>query len=85
MIAGDQIVDDMANGAEAYLQMWERAERAGAAAEPAVRRARSCRGAAPRAARAAARSSGGRAAPRLSGRGTRTVLLVDAEPRAART
>lgn len=25
MIAGDQIVDDMANGAEAYLQMWERA------------------------------------------------------------
>ena len=24
-IAGDQIVDDMANGAEAYLQMWERA------------------------------------------------------------
>jgi hypothetical protein len=25
MIAGDQIVDDLANGAEAYLQMWERA------------------------------------------------------------
>ena len=25
MLAGDQIVDDMANGAEAYLQMWERA------------------------------------------------------------
>ena len=25
-VAGDQIVDDMANGAEAYLQMWERAE-----------------------------------------------------------
>jgi hypothetical protein len=24
-IAGDQIVDDMANGAEAYLQMWQRA------------------------------------------------------------
>jgi hypothetical protein len=24
MIAGDQIVDDLANGAEAYLQMWER-------------------------------------------------------------
>ena len=28
-IAGDQIVDDLANGAEAYLQMWERAEAAG--------------------------------------------------------
>jgi microsomal dipeptidase-like Zn-dependent dipeptidase len=26
MIAGDGIVDDMANGAESYLQMWERAE-----------------------------------------------------------
>jgi hypothetical protein len=25
-LGGDQIVDDMANGAEAYLQMWERAE-----------------------------------------------------------
>jgi microsomal dipeptidase-like Zn-dependent dipeptidase len=25
-VAGDQIVDDMANGAEAYLQMWARAE-----------------------------------------------------------
>jgi microsomal dipeptidase-like Zn-dependent dipeptidase len=25
MIAGDDIVDDLANGAEAYLQMWERA------------------------------------------------------------
>jgi hypothetical protein len=25
-IAGQQIVDDLANGAEAYLQMWERAE-----------------------------------------------------------
>ncbi|MBJ7471519.1 MAG: membrane dipeptidase, partial [Solirubrobacteraceae bacterium] len=25
-LAGDQIVDDMANGAEAYLQLWERAE-----------------------------------------------------------
>ena len=30
-VAGDQIVEDMANGAEAYLQMWERAE---AAASP---------------------------------------------------
>ena len=28
IIAGDQIVDDMANGAEAYLQMWARAESA---------------------------------------------------------
>ena len=28
MIAGDQIVDDMANGAEAYLQMWARAHAA---------------------------------------------------------
>ncbi len=27
VIAGDQIVDDLANGAEAYLQMWARAER----------------------------------------------------------
>ncbi len=27
-IAGDQIVDDMAKGAEAYLQMWERADTA---------------------------------------------------------
>ncbi len=27
-LAGDQIVDDMANGAEAYLQMWARAEAA---------------------------------------------------------
>ena len=27
-IAGPQIVDDMANGAEAYLQMWARAEAA---------------------------------------------------------
>lgn len=27
-LAGDQIVDDMANGAEAYLQMWARAESA---------------------------------------------------------
>jgi hypothetical protein len=27
-VAGQQIVDDMANGAEAYLQMWERAEAA---------------------------------------------------------
>jgi microsomal dipeptidase-like Zn-dependent dipeptidase len=26
MIAGDEIVEDMARGAEAYLQMWERAE-----------------------------------------------------------
>jgi microsomal dipeptidase-like Zn-dependent dipeptidase len=26
VIAGDEIVDDMAQGAEAYLQMWERAE-----------------------------------------------------------
>ncbi|MEX2196038.1 MAG: hypothetical protein WD844_12195 [Thermoleophilaceae bacterium] len=26
MIAGDEIVDDMARGAEAYLQMWERTE-----------------------------------------------------------
>jgi len=25
VIAGEDIVDDMANGAEAYLQMWERA------------------------------------------------------------
>ena len=25
-VAGSQIVDDMANGAEAYLQMWARAE-----------------------------------------------------------
>ena len=25
-IAGQQIVDDMAQGAEAYLQMWQRAE-----------------------------------------------------------
>ena len=25
-LGGDAIVDDMANGAEAYLQMWERAE-----------------------------------------------------------
>jgi hypothetical protein len=30
-VAGQQIVDDLANGAEAYLQMWERAE---AAANP---------------------------------------------------
>jgi microsomal dipeptidase-like Zn-dependent dipeptidase len=28
MVAGPQIVDDMANGAEAYLQMWARAEAA---------------------------------------------------------
>ncbi len=28
MVAGHQIVDDMANGAEAYLQLWERAEAA---------------------------------------------------------
>ena len=27
-VAGSQIVDDMANGAEAYLQMWARAEAA---------------------------------------------------------
>ena len=27
-IAGHQIVDDLANGAEAYLQMWARAEAA---------------------------------------------------------
>jgi microsomal dipeptidase-like Zn-dependent dipeptidase len=26
MVAGQQIVDDLANGAEAYLQMWERAD-----------------------------------------------------------
>ena len=26
MVAGQGIVDDMANGAEAYLQMWARAE-----------------------------------------------------------
>ena len=26
MIAGQQIVDDLAQGAEAYLQMWQRAE-----------------------------------------------------------
>jgi hypothetical protein len=26
MIAGDEIVEEMARGAEAYLQMWERAE-----------------------------------------------------------
>ena len=26
LVAGQQIVNDMANGAEAYLQMWERAE-----------------------------------------------------------
>ena len=26
MQAGDEIVNDMARGAEAYLQMWERAE-----------------------------------------------------------
>ena len=28
MVAGQQIVDDMANGAEAYLQLWARAEAA---------------------------------------------------------
>jgi hypothetical protein len=28
MVAGQQIVTDMANGAEAYLQMWQRAEAA---------------------------------------------------------
>ena len=28
-VAGPQIVDDLANGAEAYLQMWERADAAG--------------------------------------------------------
>jgi len=28
MVAGQGIVDDMANGAEAYLQMWARAEAA---------------------------------------------------------
>jgi hypothetical protein len=28
VIAGPQIVEDLANGAEAYLQMWARAERA---------------------------------------------------------
>ena len=27
-VGGRQIVEDMANGAEAYLQMWERAEAA---------------------------------------------------------
>ena len=27
-VGGDQIVDDLANGAEAYLQLWERAEAA---------------------------------------------------------
>ena len=27
-VGGQQIVDDMANGAEAYLQMWERARAA---------------------------------------------------------
>jgi hypothetical protein len=27
-VAGDQIVDDMANGAEAYLQLWARAQAA---------------------------------------------------------
>ena len=32
LVAGRQIVDDMANGAEAYLQMWERAEAAAALA-----------------------------------------------------
>ncbi|MEJ7583130.1 MAG: hypothetical protein WKF43_03400 [Acidimicrobiales bacterium] len=32
-IAGDQIVDDMANGAEAYLQMWARARKARAVPE----------------------------------------------------
>jgi hypothetical protein len=26
LVAGQQIVNDMANGAEAYLQMWARAE-----------------------------------------------------------
>jgi hypothetical protein len=26
-VAGQEIVDDLANGAEAYLQMWERATR----------------------------------------------------------
>jgi hypothetical protein len=30
MVVGQQIVDDMANGAEAYLQMWECAEAAAA-------------------------------------------------------
>jgi Membrane dipeptidase (Peptidase family M19) len=29
-VGGDQIVDDLANGAEAYLQLWQRAEDAGA-------------------------------------------------------
>jgi hypothetical protein len=29
MVAGPQIVNDMANGAEAYLRMWARAEAAG--------------------------------------------------------
>ena len=38
-IAGDQIVKDMARGSEAYLQMWERAERRARAAA-AARRAR---------------------------------------------
>jgi hypothetical protein len=28
VVAGQQIVDDLANGAEAYLQLWERAEKA---------------------------------------------------------
>jgi len=28
LVAGQQIVDDLANGAEAYLQLWERAEKA---------------------------------------------------------
>jgi microsomal dipeptidase-like Zn-dependent dipeptidase len=28
LVAGPQIVDDLANGAEAYLQLWERAEKA---------------------------------------------------------
>ena len=30
MVAGQGIVDDMANGAESYLQMWARAEAAAA-------------------------------------------------------
>ena len=54
-VAGQQIVDDMANGAEAYLQMWARAQRRGrirappsGCADPASRPAsRPPRGAAP--------------------------------------
>ena len=44
MPAGDEIVNDMARGAEAYLQMWERAEGVPAPTERSPRAAMTARG-----------------------------------------